>query len=404
MMKILVLTQNIPSPLSGADLRAYHIIKQLTQNFGYKVDLLSFNLEPPTRKHLKEIKSFCENSNFVNLYRPNSKMKRGLFAVKKTFSFKNLFSKSGDFEPLGNYISSKMDEKVTEWMGRHDYDLIIADSMTASYVSNSKVPKIVDPRDANTENRKKWFEKSRKVSEKAYWYFMYLKTKYLEKKIFKKFDYCLAVTDIDKRKFEKLGLQNVRVVTNGVDTSFYRPMDDKEEYPSLVYTGTMNTTKNVNSMLFFTSNIFPGIRKKFPNIKLYIVGKNPADNILDLDGGSIRVTGKVEDIREYLGISSVFICPMWEGTGIKNKVLEAMSSKNPVVTTPVGAYGIKARKGKDLIISHSPKEFSEAVLELLKNKELRDRIGSNARNAIIQNHTWKKVGKKVSKLVRKLVN
>jgi len=99
--------------------------------------------------------------------------------------------------------------------------------------------------------------------------------------------------------------------------------------------------------MYFYSEIYPIVRKRYPEITFYIVGNDPHPEIQKLSKDpSVVVTGFVEDIRLYLPKSSVFVCPYIYGSGMKNKVLEAMAMGKPVVSTPTGALGIDISDGE----------------------------------------------------------
>jgi glycosyltransferase involved in cell wall biosynthesis len=116
------------------------------------------------------------------------------------------------------------------------------------------------------------------------------------------------------------------------------------------------------------------------------------------------VTGFVEDVRKYIAQSSVFICPQNEGTGIKNKILEAMAMGKSVATTTIGAFGIDAVHGKEIIIADDSKKFAIEVMKLIETKTYRDEIGCKARNFIEKKYSWEIASERINNIFVEMVN
>jgi glycosyltransferase involved in cell wall biosynthesis len=226
-----------------------------------------------------------------------------------------------------------------------------------------------------------------------------------EKEIYKRFDACLVVTQRDKDLLTTLCPQiNCEVLPNGVDTEYFSPMDVQEEFPSLVFVAEMGTLVNVHSILHFYDTIYPSIRQELPQIKLYLVGRKPSVEIINLAvDESVLVTGYVDSVKPYIARSSIFVAPLILGTGIKNKVLEAMAMGKCVVTTSIGAQGINAVSGEDLIITDNPNEFATWVVNLLKDKQLRQKLGDNARRIIETKYSWKKIAERLDQIFKEAV-
>jgi glycosyltransferase involved in cell wall biosynthesis len=102
----------------------------------------------------------------------------------------------------------------------------------------------------------------------------------------------------------------------------------------------------------------------------------------------IEVTGYVPRIQDFLARATVAVAPMQAGTGIQNKVLEAMASGTPVVATSYALGGIEAQDGKNLLLACDAEELSEQVLRLFKNSVLRIFLARNARQLVEEKYTW----------------
>jgi glycosyltransferase involved in cell wall biosynthesis len=297
-----------------------------------------------------------------------------------------------------------MVKKVQSVLQKNKFDLAYCTRAMANYALNIPLPKVVQPYDAVYDWHRQLYLKGKGIGKLIYG-ISYKMTSMYEKEIYKRFDACLIVTQRDKDLLTSLCPQiNCEVLPNGVDTEYFSPMDVEEDFPSLVFVAEMGTLTNVHSILEFYDKIYPLIRKELPQTKLYLVGRKPSAEITNLAADqSVVVTGYVDSVKPYIAKSSIFVAPLILGTGIKNKVLEAMAMGKCVVTTSIGAQGINAVSGKDLIIADDPNEFATWVVNLLKDKQLRQKLGDNARRIIESQNSWKKIAERLDQIFREAV-
>ena len=196
-----------------------------------------------------------------------------------------------------------------------------------------------------------------------------------------------------------------KVVPLGVDTDFFKPLEISEEWPSLVFVGHMSSPPNVDAMKYFHSQVYDTLKRRFPDLKLFVVGQNPHSAIRELaKDPSICVTGFVEDVRPYVARASVVIAPIMSGPGTKTKVLEAMAMGKPVVTTSIGVRGINATHDEHLCIADNSVEFAAHVEGLLLDKAKRRRIGHQAREFVKKHHAWARVTDKIDTIFHEVQN
>ena len=185
---------------------------------------------------------------------------------------------------------------------------------------------------------------------------------------------------------------NIVVIPHGIDTDYLRAVDVEQEFPTLIITGGMDRDMNVSGVLWFYKEVYPLIKARLPQVKLYIVGSNPKKEILQLARDkSVVVTGYVKDLRPYLSRAWVVVAPLQEGFGVKVRVLQAMAAGKPVVSTSMVTRGIDVSPGENIIIADEPLEFADSVIELLNDKRMREGIGTKARLLMETNHSWEKL-------------
>jgi glycosyltransferase involved in cell wall biosynthesis len=221
-----------------------------------------------------------------------------------------------------------------------------------------------------------------------------------ELKACRRFDKVVALTDADRK--ELLAFEpklDIEVVPMAIDSSCFRPQDVPEEPKSLVFIGYFRHSPNVHGITRFCREILPLIRKDVPETKLFIVGSSPPDEIIRLGKmDNVVVTGWVEDVKPYIARSSVYIAPLWLGTGMRVKILEAWGMAKPVVTTSVGSQGIDCTPGEDVLIADDVQGFAAQTVRLLKDRALREKLGRNGRKQVVAKYDWEVIIRQVEEM------
>ena len=195
------------------------------------------------------------------------------------------------------------------------------------------------------------------------------------------------------------------VIPNGVDSDHLAPNPSVErERDLVVFTGAMQWPPNAEAAVFMVREVLPRLRSHLPDVRLAIVGRNPGPAVralASIDG--VEVTGEVPDVRPWLWRAGAFACPMVSGTGIKNKLLEALACEAPSVATPLSCQGLEVVPGRDLKVARPGAEFATAIAEVLSDRELGRRLGSAGRRAVIESHSWDSVARSYERIYDELV-
>ena len=163
----------------------------------------------------------------------------------------------------------------------------------------------------------------------------------------------------------------------------------KSDY-ELVFASNFSWIHNVNAIEWFIKNVMPELKSKFPKITLKILGANQPANFKNYADLGVISMGFVQEIQSHLSKANVYIAPLFVGSGVRIKILEAMSMSLPVVASPISAEGIIANSKDGLFVAKNKNEFVEMISNLLKNPDYSINCGKNARNYVINNHDWKK--------------
>jgi len=394
-MKILFLAHSFPYPPDeGIKLMSYNLIKEFSKK--NKVILLSF-INQTEKKYIKNIRNFCEILETVEHTIPRSFFNRcyNLLFEKNPFFTFQFFS-----EDFVNKLNKLIDETKPDVIHFDFIDTI----MYIDYIKKD-IPCIFFPHDAFSMYLYGNISGEKKLFRKFYTFLQYKRTVRYEKIMLPKFDKIVVVSPRDKQWLNKLLPDiNISVIPNGVDCDYFKPMDIEKDHPSLIFRGIMDFLPNVDAVVYFYNVIFPLIKKRIPEIKFYIVGKNPTKEILKFSkDNSVIVTGYVEDIRPYLAKSTVNVCPMRIGSGIKNKILESMAMGVPSVATSIACAGIDVKDGENIFIADTPIDFVNRVCMLINNKDLWKIISKNSREFVIKNYTWKRAAENFEKIYREAI-
>jgi len=209
--------------------------------------------------------------------------------------------------------------------------------------------------------------------------------------------YLITLTEADANG---IGTYNpeARVFVNspGVDAAFLRPPrdTDRPEAPSVVYIGNYHHPPNVYAARFFVHEVMPKLRQRHPSLTFRLVGSNVVPQIAELDGvNGTRVIGLVEDLRPELWQASACVAPIFTGTGMRLKVLEALASGTPLVSTELGVRGLLLQDGKHFLQATTPQQFADAVSRLLADPTQARAIGKEGRKFVEREHDWERAAR-----------
>jgi glycosyltransferase involved in cell wall biosynthesis len=180
------------------------------------------------------------------------------------------------------------------------------------------------------------------------------------------------------------------VITIGVDCDRFTPRDDiMRDRRLILFTGTLWFPPNVMAAKFLAGEVLLLVRRKIPDARLVIAGRDPGEDVLALGRQpNVSVFADVPDLRPLLAEAGVFACGMTHGTGTKIKLLEAMASGAPAVSTTLGSRGLAVNDGRELLIADGPDAFAAAVVRLLDAPAFAEHLGREGRRYVVAQHTW----------------
>jgi len=219
-----------------------------------------------------------------------------------------------------------------------------------------------------------------------------------EREIFDYFDNKTIISIPDKNLIPHKNKEEIHVIPNGVDHSYFKPVI-KEKTFDVVFTGNMAYPPNVDAAEFLIKDIMPKVWKNMPDIKVLLAGASPVKKVLSLRSKLVEISGWMDDIRDSYSSAKVFIAPMRIGTGLQNKLLEAMSMKIPSITTPLANDALQAKDGAEILIGADATELANQIIELLSNEKLYEIVSQNGYNFVHNNHSWENATEKLNTII-----
>jgi polysaccharide biosynthesis protein PslH len=201
--------------------------------------------------------------------------------------------------------------------------------------------------------------------------------------------YLCSATD-ERRLLREVPEARTAVIPNAADVEYYqpRPTDPPPDYRTVVFFGLLSYVPNIDGVIHFVQDIWPQIAEAHPDARCKIIGGRPPPSLLALAGPRVELTGFVPDLRQHLAAAAAVVVPLRLGGGTRLKIVEAMAMGKAIVSTALGAEGIDAVAGRDLLIEDEPAAFANAVSRLLAQPGLAARIGQSARQLAVNRYAW----------------
>jgi glycosyltransferase involved in cell wall biosynthesis len=212
---------------------------------------------------------------------------------------------------------------------------------------------------------------------------------YLQFRMKNHIDQAWLVSSLDAQFASKtLRKSSTRIITNGVDCDTFPVLENDGAEHSCVFWGRLDFAPNIDALNWFCSNVWPAIRRNFPNAIFNVIGMCPTASLRDLFARepSIVLTENPSSISEHVALSQVALFPFVTGAGIKNKVLEAASMGKPIIGSPISRNGLNGQV--PFPICNNPKEWVTAISSLWESRQMRMDQGSQNARWVRENHSW----------------
>jgi polysaccharide biosynthesis protein PslH len=396
-MKVLIITAAIPfPPISGGQLRTFHIARAMARE--HKATLVGFTYGEPHEQAPYPVNVVPIAWEPPDLY---ARMKSA--EVEEAERAYKLLDQDMQEPWLAScYNVPSMEGAIREQMAAGVDVVLFEGTPLARFLPliPSRTPKILDLMDVCTLMAKRAADSStspdRERAEREA-----RRVRVFESWAAKQCHQLLLCSEQElQAATELLGANRGRVVPNGVDANYFRAKRGRPDAGSLLFTANFGYGPNAEAAQYFVREVLPLVLARVPIAHLQLVGAQPPPAVRELAGDSVHVHGRVEDMRIYQDRAAVVVVPLLRGGGTKLKLLEAAASANAIVTTTVGVEGLAFTDGEHLLVRDHPHEFADAVVLLLQNPDLAERLGAKARAASEQ-YDWTHIEDDVCDIVNR---
>lgn len=385
-MKLFVILPRFPYPTEKGDkLRAFNQLKVLSEHF--EITLFALSHEKISDSNIEKVKPYCKTIHIQHL---------NLLQV-----IWNLIMSLFNGKPFqaGYYYSTHAHNAVRKKIAEVNPDHIYCQLLrTAAYAIDSDIPKTLDYQDVFSKGIERRIPSANLFMKFVLRMELKRLLKY-EEQIFNIFDNKTIISKPDRDFIPHKDRELIHIIPNGVDQEYFKPVRSKK-ISDLVFTGNMGYPPNIDCAEYLVNKVLPILHTENPEIRITLAGASPHARVKALASEKVLVTGWVDDIREYYAGARIFLAPMQLGTGLQNKLLEAMAMRLPCITSTLCNTALRAKEDEEILIGNNASEVAAQALKLLKNQQLADKIALNGYTFIKANYTWKGTTDKLAGIIK----
>ena len=394
-MRILMLTPYLPyPPSSGGQIRSYNLIKQLSKE--HEITLCSLIKFDSEEKYVKNLKPFCKS---IHVFK----------RAKKPWTISNILNTGFSAFPFLVVRNFSKDQKTAlkKIIDSEKFDLIHAETFYVSpHIPKTDIPIVLVDQTIEYQVYSHFMNNFRIPFLRPLLMIDVLKIRYWEKYFWKKAARVVAVSERDSSIMKKLvpGLK-VTVVPNGVGEDL---IDDVTLHykKTILFMGNYAWLQNIEAARILCNDIFPKILEKIPECKLIIAGQN-TDKISDLKSDRVELkdfaVDDIDSVKKAYKENGIMVAPLYGPGGTRLKILAAMASKMPVITTEIGTEGIDAVNMESILVSKNGSSLADLAVRVLEDKNLYGKIAENARKLVEEKYSYASIAKKLSNVYKEVV-
>jgi len=393
-MKILMLTPYLPFPImSGGQIRTYNLLKKLATK--HQITLVSLIKEDYERQYIPELLKYCQR---VEVFKRSRKPFTLVNALKTAIS-------SYPFLVIRNH-SAAAEHAIKQMLNDEDFDLIHAETFyTVPHLPKATVPTLLVEQTIEYLGYESYAAKTPALIRPLLKIDI-AKIKHWEHRYWNSCSKLVVMSQDDQRLVSKtVPKSKVDVVSNGVDVKWFQDKNKNlPTEPTILSVGTFNWLPNVEATKFLIEKVWPIIKSKLPQARLWIVGNNPSPEIISFDtkDPQITITGGIPDIRDAFNEAHLLMAPVFSGKGTRYKILEAMASKTPIVATPTAVEGLGVEEGKHVLTSQSAEGLAEQALKVLSDSKLQKNMTESGFKFVSDNFDWQQIAAKLDSIYQEL--
>lgn len=392
-MKILVLLSRFPYPLDKGDkLRAYYQLRYLAGQ-GHEICLLALSDEPVPAAALAAVRTLCRGG--LHLHRLG-RVAQGRGLVRALATAGQPLQVGYFYEKPAQRLADKL---LAAFRPDHVYCQLIR---MAEYLRPhaGRVPMTLDYMDVFSAGM------ARRAATAPAWQrpVLALEASRLaayEAAVFGWFRHHTIISDQDRQLMPLAEKERIAIVPNGIALDYFQPQPLAAKTCDLLFCGNMGYHPNVDAACWLAEEILPLVQQRRPGASLLVAGTSPAPRVRALASRpGVAVSGWLPDIRAAYAGARVFVAPMRVGTGLQNKLLEAMAMQLPCVTTPLANSALRGAPGRQLLVAEGAPDLAEALAGLLADEPAAARLAAAGRTFVAETYDWAAATARLENLFR----
>jgi glycosyltransferase involved in cell wall biosynthesis len=401
-MKILQVSKKFPHPPKDGESVAILQMSKSLAAAGCQVSLLAMN----TTRHFVDIgENIAEELHYYQYIRCVKVDNR----IHWRGALRNLFSTASYH--VTRFVSEDFRKALVETLHREEFDIIQLETpYLAPYLPEIKANSnaLVVLRAHNIEHEI-WMRIANQVKflpKKFYLAHLGKKLRNFELSILNDYDFLVAITDRDLVQFRSLGYKN-GCVASPVGLNFQQYLPDYSAFQrtlTLSFIGSLDWLPNAGAVRWFLQEVWPEVHAEMSDVEFHFAGRKAPADLIQLNNPGVHYHPEVVDARAFMLEYQVMVVPIFAGSGMRVKILEAMALGRVVITTSIGLEGINARHKEEVIIANSVADFIESIRYCKENPQAMQKMGERAHRFVVQHFDSNKLGTKLMATYRKVLS
>lgn len=385
-MKILIVANKMPyPPKDGGAIATLTLARSLRKN-GCSVDLLAMN----TSKHFCNVDDIpAEISSEINFHAVSIDT-----TIRATAALKNLLFSSLPYN-AERFINKEFEKKLCELLTANSYDIVQLEGLyLCPYIpairkcSQAKVA--LRAHNVEHEIWSRMVENEKSIPKRFYKRIIAKRMRKFELSYINSYDYLVPITDRDAEFFSQNGNEKpMHVVPLGLEpmSPLFSIDNSTADFPSFSYIGALDWQPNCEGLTWFVENVWNEYRSKHADAKFRVAGRNADAAFANfLKTNCVDYIGEVESAADFYASGMIFVVPLFSGSGMRIKIVEAMAAGKAVITTTLGTEGIATENGENIFVADDASDFHACMEKIAGDKALYDEISVNARNFVAENY------------------
>ena len=392
-MNILQICSKPPFPKKDGYALAVNHISDALINKGHKLKVMAIS----TPKHdAKDIPSqYLSNTDFEHIFIDTN--------VKILPAFQSLFSKSS--YNTNRFYSNSFAKRLKELIKENSFDIVLLEGLYVcpyfemiSKNSNAKI--VLRAHNIESDIWKGLAKQTNNFLKKCYLNLLQKKLSNYEKAIVSKMDGIICISEKDANWMKKQSAKDISTIPFAIDAE--SETNSPAEKNTLFHIGSMDWMSNLNGIKWFLDKVFPLINQQKKEVILHLAGSSMPNYFNNFSNENIVIDGEVENAKSFMKKYNLMIVPLWSGSGIRIKILEAMALGKTIISTSIGASGIHYADNKNILIADTTEEFFNQIIWCFDNPLKSQNIGENAKDNILENYNTKKIAENLSFFLNKI--